>query len=92
VLVRKLNADPAVHGILVQLPLPKQIDAQKVLDAVDPGKDVDGFHPVNAGRLASGLPALVPCTPLGCVMLAKTVHPSLAGLEVVVIGRSNIVG
>src|SRR6185295_3810254 len=90
-LVRKLNADPAVHGILVQLPLPKQIDSQQVLDAIDPRKDVDGFHPVNAGRLASGLPALVPCTPLGCIMLAKTVHPSLAGLEAVVIGRSNIV-
>jgi methylenetetrahydrofolate dehydrogenase (NADP+)/methenyltetrahydrofolate cyclohydrolase len=92
VLVNKLNADPAVHGILVQLPLPKQIDAQKVLDTIDPTKDVDGFHPVNAGRLASGLPALVPCTPLGCVMLAKTVHPSLVGLDAVVIGRSNIVG
>jgi methylenetetrahydrofolate dehydrogenase (NADP+)/methenyltetrahydrofolate cyclohydrolase len=92
VLVNKLNADPAVHGILVQLPLPKQIDAQKVLDTIDPAKDVDGFHPVNAGRLASGLPALVPCTPLGCLMLAKTVHPSLAGLDAVVIGRSNIVG
>jgi len=91
-LVNKLNADPDVHGILVQLPLPKQIDAQKVLDTIDPAKDVDGFHPVNAGRLASGLPALVPCTPLGCVMLAKTVHPSLAGLDAVVIGRSNIVG
>ena len=91
-LVKELNADPAVHGILVQLPLPKQIDAQKVLDTIDPAKDVDGFHPVNAGRLASGLPALVPCTPLGCVMLAKTVHASLAGLDAVVIGRSNIVG
>ena len=91
-LVKRLNADPAVHGILVQLPLPQQIDAQQVLDAVDPRKDVDGFHPVNAGRLASGLPALVPCTPLGCVLLAKVVHPSLAGLEAVVIGRSNIVG
>ena len=91
-LVKKLNADPAVHGILVQLPLPKQIDAQAVLDAIDPAKDVDGFHPVNAGRLASGLPALAPCTPLGCIILAKTVHPSLAGLEAVVIGRSNIVG
>jgi len=91
-LVKKLNADPAVHGILVQLPLPKQIDAQKVLDAIDPAKDVDGFHPVNAGRLASGLRALVPCTPLGCIILAKSVHPSLAGLEAVVIGRSNIVG
>ena len=65
---------------------------QQVLNAIDPGKDVDGFHPVNAGRLASGLPALAPCTPLGCVMLAKTVHASLAGLEAVVIGRSNIVG
>ena len=91
-LVQKLNADPAVHGILVQLPLPQQIDAQQVLNAIDPAKDVDGFHPVNAGRLASGLPALVPCTPLGCIMLAKTVHPSLAGLDAVVIGRSNIVG
>jgi methylenetetrahydrofolate dehydrogenase (NADP+)/methenyltetrahydrofolate cyclohydrolase len=91
-LVRKLNADPAVHGILVQLPLPKQIDTQQVLNAIDPGKDVDGFHPINAGRLASGLPALVPCTPLGCVMLAKTVHPSLDGMNAVVIGRSNIVG
>src|ERR1044071_7682239 len=68
-LVKTLNADPAVHGILVQLPLPKQIDARQVLDAIDPGKDVDGFHPVNAGRLASGLPALAPCTPLGCIML-----------------------
>jgi methylenetetrahydrofolate dehydrogenase (NADP+)/methenyltetrahydrofolate cyclohydrolase len=91
-LVAKLNADPAVHGILVQLPLPKQIDTQRVLEAIDPGKDVDGFHPVNAGRLAAGLPALVPCTPLGCIMLAKTVHASLAGMEAVVIGRSNIVG
>src|SRR5438552_372965 len=91
-LVGKLNADPAVHGILVQLPLPAHIDSQKVLNAVDPAKDVDGFHPLNAGRLATGLPALTPCTPLGCVLLAKTVHPSLAGLEAVVIGRSNIVG
>ncbi len=91
-LVQRLNADPAVHGILVQLPLPAQIDAQAVLNAIDPGKDVDGFHPVNAGRLAVGLPALVPCTPLGCIRLAKTVHPSLAGMEAVVVGRSNIVG
>jgi methylenetetrahydrofolate dehydrogenase (NADP+)/methenyltetrahydrofolate cyclohydrolase len=91
-LVRKLNADPAVHGILVQLPLPKQIDAQLVLNTIDPAKDVDGFHPVNAGRLATGLDALTPCTPLGCVILAKTVHNSLAGLEAVVVGRSNIVG
>jgi methylenetetrahydrofolate dehydrogenase (NADP+)/methenyltetrahydrofolate cyclohydrolase len=91
-LVHKLNADPAVHGILVQLPLPKHIDSQKVLNAIDPAKDVDGFHPVNAGRLATGLPALVPCTPLGCVMLAKTVHASLAGVDAVIVGRSNIVG
>ena len=91
-LVRKLNADPAVHGILVQLPLPPQVDAQLVLNTIDPAKDVDGFHPVNAGRLATGLNALTPCTPLGCILLAKTVHPSLAGLEAVVVGRSNIVG
>jgi methylenetetrahydrofolate dehydrogenase (NADP+)/methenyltetrahydrofolate cyclohydrolase len=91
-LVAELNQDPDVHGILVQLPLPKQIDSQKVIAAIDPAKDVDGFHPINVGRLASGLPGLVPCTPLGCVILAKSVHPSLAGLETVVIGRSNIVG
>ena len=91
-LIAKLNADPAVNGILVQLPLPKQIDAQKIINAIDPGKDVDGFHPLNAGRLATGLPALVPCTPLGCVILAKSVRPSLAGLDAVVVGRSNIVG
>ena len=91
-LVQRLNADPAVHGILVQLPLPPQIDSSAVLAAIDPGKDVDGFHPVNVGRLATGLPALVPCTPLGCVHLAKTVLPSLAGLDAVVVGRSNIVG
>ena len=87
-----MNADPKVNGILVQLPLPPQIDAQKVIAAIDPAKDVDGFHPLNVGRLSIGLPALVPCTPLGCVRLAKTVHASLAGLEAVVIGRSNIVG
>jgi methylenetetrahydrofolate dehydrogenase (NADP+) / methenyltetrahydrofolate cyclohydrolase len=91
-LVAKLNADEEVSGILVQLPLPKQINAQKIIAAIDPAKDVDGFHPVNAGRLAIGLPALVPCTPLGCVLLAKTVHETLAGLEAVVVGRSNIVG
>ncbi|HEX3162834.1 MAG TPA: bifunctional methylenetetrahydrofolate dehydrogenase/methenyltetrahydrofolate cyclohydrolase FolD [Pseudolabrys sp.] len=91
-LIGKLNNDGQVNGILVQLPLPKQIDTQKVIAAIDPAKDVDGFHPLNVGRLASGLPALVPCTPLGCVRLAKTVHSSLAGLEAVVIGRSNIVG
>jgi methylenetetrahydrofolate dehydrogenase (NADP+)/methenyltetrahydrofolate cyclohydrolase len=91
-LIAQLNADSAVNGILVQLPLPQQIDAQKVIAAIDPGKDVDGFHPLNAGRLATGLPALVPCTPLGCVILAKSVHPSLAGMDAVVVGRSNIVG
>jgi methylenetetrahydrofolate dehydrogenase (NADP+)/methenyltetrahydrofolate cyclohydrolase len=91
-LVARLNADANVHGILVQLPLPPQIDPQKVIAAIDPGKDVDGFHPVNAGRLSAGLLALAPCTPLGCVHIARTVHPSLEGLEAVVIGRSNIVG
>jgi methylenetetrahydrofolate dehydrogenase (NADP+)/methenyltetrahydrofolate cyclohydrolase len=91
-LIARLNADPAVHAILVQLPLPPQIDRRNVIAAIDPGKDVDGFHPLNAGRLALGLPALVPCTPLGCLMLAKTVHATLAGLDAVVIGRSSIVG
>jgi methylenetetrahydrofolate dehydrogenase (NADP+)/methenyltetrahydrofolate cyclohydrolase len=91
-LVNKLNADPAVDGILVQLPLPSQINSARVLNAVDPAKDVDGFHPMNAGRLATGLPALAPCTPVGCVMIAKKAHASLAGLEAVVLGRSNIVG
>ena len=91
-LIAELNADARVNGILVQLPLPKQIDSQRVISAIDPAKDIDGFHPINVGRLARGLPALVPCTPLGCVMLAKTVHPSLAGMDAVVIGRSTIVG
>jgi len=91
-LVTELNVDQSVDGILVQLPLPQQIDAQKVIAAIDPAKDVDGFHPLNVGRLASGLPAFVPCTPLGCILLAKTVHSSLSGMEAVVIGRSNIVG
>ncbi|MBC8048964.1 MAG: bifunctional methylenetetrahydrofolate dehydrogenase/methenyltetrahydrofolate cyclohydrolase FolD [Chitinophagales bacterium] len=91
-LVGKLNADLSVHGILVQLPLPAHVDAQKVLNAIAPEKDVDGFHPMNAGRLATGEKALVPCTPLGSVMLAKRVHPNLSGMEAVIIGRSNIVG
>src|SRR5262249_62418407 len=91
-LIARLNPDPAAHGILVQLPLPPHLDARKVIAAVAPAKDVDGFHPLNAGGLAVGLPALAPCTPLGCIALAKTVHPSLEGLEAVVIGRSNIVG
>jgi methylenetetrahydrofolate dehydrogenase (NADP+) / methenyltetrahydrofolate cyclohydrolase len=74
-LIARLNADPNVHGILVQLPLPAQIDPHKVMAAVDPAKDVDGFNPVNAGRLSAGLPALAPCTPVGCILLAKTVQP-----------------
>ena len=92
VLVARLNADPKAHGILVQLPLPKHIDSQKVLTAIDPAKDVDGFHPINAGRLATGEAALTPCTPLGCVILAKRAKPDLSGLEAVIVGRSNIVG
>ncbi|MBB3016991.1 methylenetetrahydrofolate dehydrogenase (NADP+)/methenyltetrahydrofolate cyclohydrolase [Microvirga lupini] len=91
-LVARLNADPAVDGILVQLPLPKQIDAQKVIEAIDPTKDVDGFHPINAGRLMTGVPGLVSCTPLGCLLLAQSVRRDLAGLNAVVVGRSNIVG
>ena len=91
-LVAKLNADANVHGILVQLPLPAGLDTQTVINAIDPAKDVDGLHPVNAGRLANGLPALTPCTPLGCIILAKTVHASLEGLNAVIIGRSNLVG
>jgi len=91
-LIAKLNTDPRVNGILVQLPLPPHINSHKIIWVIDPTKDVDGFHPINIGRLAGGLPALAPCTPLGCVLLAKTVHLSLAGLEAVVIGRSNIVG
>jgi methylenetetrahydrofolate dehydrogenase (NADP+) / methenyltetrahydrofolate cyclohydrolase len=91
-LVAELNADPAVDGILVQLPLPAHIDEQAVIAAIDPDKDVDGFHVVNAGRLAVGMPGLVPCTPLGCLALLKDRLGSLAGLDALVIGRSNIVG
>ena len=91
-LVERLNADERVDGILVQLPLPAGIDEQKVIATVDSAKDVDGFHPVNAGRLAVGQEALVPCTPLGCLMLLKDRLGDLSGLEAVVIGRSNIVG
>ena len=91
-LVARLNRDDRVDGILVQLPLPPQIDARKVIEAIDPAKDVDGFHPVNAGRLAIGERALVPCTPAGCLILARTVAPKLAGLDAVIVGRSNIVG
>jgi methylenetetrahydrofolate dehydrogenase (NADP+) / methenyltetrahydrofolate cyclohydrolase len=91
-LIGQLNADPAVDGILVQLPLPAHIDATAVIATIDPDKDVDGFHPVNAGRLASGLPGFVPCTPLGCLMLLQETLGDLSGLEAVVVGRSNIVG
>lgn len=91
-LVEKLNNDPACHGILVQLPLPKHINAEKVLNLISPDKDVDGFHPVNVGRLWVGERALVPCTPTGSVILAKSVQSNLSGVNAVVIGRSNIVG
>ncbi len=91
-LVDRLNKDPAVNGILVQLPLPKQIDPQAVLNAIDPDKDVDGFHVVNAGRLATGGQGLVPCTPLGCLLLLKDHLGDLTGKRAVVVGRSNIVG
>ncbi len=91
-LIGKLNSDPAVHGILVQLPLPKGLDTEQVIAAIDPAKDVDGLHPNNAGRLAGGLRALSPCTPLGCIILTKSVHPSLEGMNAIVIGRSNLVG
>ncbi|MBN9604513.1 MAG: bifunctional methylenetetrahydrofolate dehydrogenase/methenyltetrahydrofolate cyclohydrolase FolD [Afipia felis] len=91
-LIERLNRDPAVHGILVQLPLPKGLDSNTIVNAIDPAKDVDGLHPVNAGRLASGLSALTPCTPLGCIILAKTVHASLEGMNAIVLGRSNLVG
>ncbi|MEL0019302.1 MAG: bifunctional methylenetetrahydrofolate dehydrogenase/methenyltetrahydrofolate cyclohydrolase FolD, partial [Rickettsiales bacterium] len=91
-LIGRLNADPAVHGILVQLPLPDQIDSQAVIDAIVPEKDADGFHVVNAGRLATGGVALVPCTPLGCMMLLRDRLGDLSGKEAVIVGRSNIVG
>ena len=91
-LIAQLNADAGIHGILVQLPLPAHIDATVVLDAISPDKDVDGFHVVNAGRLAVGLPGLVPCTPLGCLMLLKDQLGDLSGLNAVIVGRSNIVG
>jgi len=91
-LVARLNADPAVHGILVQLPLPDHCDAAKVINTIDPAKDVDGFHISNVGLLGTGQKALVPCTPLGCLMMLRDHHGSLSGLEAVVVGRSNIVG
>jgi methylenetetrahydrofolate dehydrogenase (NADP+)/methenyltetrahydrofolate cyclohydrolase len=91
-LVLTLSADLKIDGILVQLPLPAQINPARILNAISPAKDVDGFTPLNAGKLVSGMPALAPCTPLGCVILAKSVRTSLAGLEAVVVGRSKIVG
>jgi methylenetetrahydrofolate dehydrogenase (NADP+)/methenyltetrahydrofolate cyclohydrolase len=91
-LIGKLNRDDRVHGILVQLPLPKSLSSEAIINAIDPVKDVDGLHPHNAGRLAGGFAALAPCTPLGCIILTKSVHPSLEGMHAIVIGRSNLVG
>ena len=91
-LIARLNADPEVHGILCQVPLPDHIDTRTVLGAIDPDKDVDGFHPVNVGRLSTGTGGIVPCTPLGVLMLINTVIPDLTGVDAVVIGKSNIVG
>lgn len=91
-LVDRLNTDPAVDGILVQLPLPRHLNESAIITRINPDKDVDGFHPVNAGRLATGLPGFVPCTPLGCLLLLRDVLGDLAGKDAVVIGRSNIVG
>ncbi len=91
-LIAGLNENPAVHGILVQLPLPGHLDQAAVIAAIDPDKDVDGLHVVNAGRLAAGLPGLVPCTPLGCVLLLRSVFEDMAGRHAVVVGRSNLVG
>ncbi|NMG01008.1 bifunctional methylenetetrahydrofolate dehydrogenase/methenyltetrahydrofolate cyclohydrolase FolD [Aromatoleum toluolicum] len=91
-LIERLNADPAVHGILVQLPLPPQVDADRVINAIRPDKDIDGFHPINAGALATGGDGMVPCTPLGCLMLLKHRLGDMSGLRAVVLGRSNIVG
>ena len=90
--IAQLNRDPAVHGILVQLPLPKTLHTETIVNAIDPAKDVDGLHPSNAGRLAGGFAALSPCTPLGCIILTKSVHASLEGMNAIVIGRSNLVG
>lgn len=91
-LIDRLNADPAVHGMLVQLPLPRHMDEARVINALDPAKDVDGFHVINVGRLATGQKAMVPCTPLGCLMLLRDQLGDLAGRKAVVVGRSNIVG
>jgi methylenetetrahydrofolate dehydrogenase (NADP+) / methenyltetrahydrofolate cyclohydrolase len=90
--IEKLNLDDRIDGVLVQLPLPRQIDPHRIVAAIDPAKDVDGFHPVNVGRLWSGLRTMVPCTPQGCLRLLRTVHRELTGLDAVILGRSNIVG
>ncbi|MDX1781984.1 MAG: bifunctional methylenetetrahydrofolate dehydrogenase/methenyltetrahydrofolate cyclohydrolase, partial [Thalassovita sp.] len=91
-LIDRLNTDPDVHGILVQLPLPKHLNEDLVINAIDPAKDVDGFHISNVGLLGTGQKAMVPCTPLGCLMMLRDYHGSLSGMDAVVIGRSNIVG
>ena len=91
-LIDALNNDPEVHGILVQLPLPSHLDEDAVISAIHPAKDVDGFHPLNVGALASGRPSLVPCTPQGCMIMLREIHPDLSGKHAVVVGRSNIVG
>jgi methylenetetrahydrofolate dehydrogenase (NADP+)/methenyltetrahydrofolate cyclohydrolase len=91
-LLQRLNGDPAVHGILVQLPLPSHLAEDEIIEAIDPAKDVDGFHPINVGRLSIGRPALVPCTPYGCTLLLREVVPDPTGQHAVIIGRSNIVG
>ena len=90
--IEKLNGDERIDGILVQLPLPGQIDAHRIIAVIDPAKDVDGFHPLNVGRLWSGLPTMVPCTPQGCLRLLRTVHSDMTGAKTVILGRSNIVG
>ena len=90
--IKELNKDNTVSGILVQLPLPKHIDKQKIIEAIDPSKDVDGFHPMNVGNLSSGYESSVPCTPLGCYLLIKKIEPNLSGKKAVVVGRSNLNG
>ena len=91
-LIDRLNEDPEIHGILVQLPLPKHLDEDLVINSIDPAKDVDGFHISNVGLLGTGQKSMVPCTPLGCLMMLRDYHGSLSGMDAVVIGRSNIVG
>ena len=90
--IDELNKDETVSGILVQLPLPKQIDKQKIIEAIHPSKDVDGFHPMNVGNLSSGYESSIPCTPLGCYLLIKRIEPNLSGKKAVIVGRSNLNG